>query len=169
VSRIIAILTWAICSAAAGGTPSGPATRPGDPPADLSSPRARAERAVDVFVNEQDYQQIGRQILVWDVATRGEDRNALMVALLRRVRSDRFVGLKDYADFSVESRVKAGKMDFPGHGTIAKQDVFLEGGRSAVAIEVLTGRTLTPIVEGMKPAERQQAFEDACFAVIESR
>jgi hypothetical protein len=144
---------------------------PARPPAEakVGAAEMRAREAVGTLLGTEDFEKLRLLPRRWRDWPQ-EDQKKLIVELLKRLRSPRELRLVNYADMFVPSRVQAGKMAFHGHGLLLDQDVFLDNGRCAWAIEELLGCHLPVFTEEV--AGRQQALEEqaraACYRVIET-
>ena len=99
----------------------------------------------------------------WTRDLSAADQKQIVVELASRLRNTRELRLEHLDDTSIESRVRAGRMDFPGHGTMYKQDLFLENGRCAWALEEMLGRTLPSFT-----VELNQSFNELDMAIRQS-
>ena len=119
------------------------------------------------LLEERDYEKL-RLIRMQMAEAPAEMRKELILSLLRRLQSTKPIGLENFSDVQVESRIASGKMQFLGHGVLIKQDIFIEGGRCAWAIERILDVKLPPIREGMHVQDLARAFEEASYLIIES-
>jgi hypothetical protein len=96
------------------------------------------EIAADVraFMRGRDCEELHRANSRWKKEP-AEVRWKIVQLLRKYLDSNKEVGLENYADLFIESRLKDGRMRFHGHGLWFKQDIFLENGRSAWMIEEL--------------------------------
>jgi len=157
VTMLFAALLLPVCSFADTRAP-GPDTM-----------QAQVQQAVDALLTTKDWLQLYRLVNeTWPKTLPEAVQKQLIVALLKRMPSDRALVLENTCDMVIMSRLAAGKMSFAGHGIILQQDLYLEGGRCAWAIEELIGSTGLPaITEGMTPAQREEAARQAAYRVIE--
>jgi hypothetical protein len=138
-----------------------------------------AKVEVDKFLGTSDYRQMKQYPIRWSDEMSAEDRKQIVIELSSRLISIREVSLTNYADTfvysrlqsgDVHSRLQPGKMRFPGHGRGLWQDVFLENGRCAWAIEqMLHCRLPTFTVEvAHDPKKLEENVRQSFFKVIEA-
>ena len=127
----------------------------------------KGEAAIETLLNDHEWASVCDLPDAWRKEFNEREMKRLIVALLRRLSSTKAVKLDNVADLAVKSRVKAKKMTFEGHGMLIDQDVFIEGGRSAWAVEQLLDCHLPAIEEGLSKEELSRRAGDACFVVIE--
>jgi hypothetical protein len=106
-------------------------------PAQERAPAApvNAKAEVDSFLETADYDKWRQRIARWSNDMSVNDRKQIIVELSSRLMNTREFRLINYADMFVPSRAASGRMKFAGHGEMLYQDVFLENGRCAWAIE----------------------------------
>ena len=112
-----------------------------------------AVNALKTLLSTEDCASMYKLPEVWKKALSDIERKSLVALLQERVDSLAQVKLTDYADLCVLSRCKSGRMQFHGHGPMLDQDVFLEGGRCAWALENLLDLTLPAIEEDLSKEE----------------
>ena len=120
------------------------------------------------LMTTQEYPVLQKLVIQWRVGLSDASRARLVQLLLERMPSNEPLTLRNYADMFIMSRVESGKMEFMGHGVMVEQDLFLEGGRSAWAIQELLGCTLPPIEDGLTEAKLRDRLASA-KAVIEAK
>jgi hypothetical protein len=133
-------------------------------------PAADVEGAVRAFMAERDFEKMRLLPKQWQQTLPEAARKNLVVLLLQKLSSSGDLALENYADMFVPSRVEAGKMTFAGHGLLIDQDVFLENGRAAWAIEQLLGCNLPPfILSTPKDAKKhEKQIQDSYKIVIQT-
>jgi hypothetical protein len=135
-------------------------------PSDMFDPRTEVEK----FVNMVDYPKIRAYPKRWIGEFAPDQRKQILLELLHRLQNTREGRINNYGDMFVWSRVKAGKMEFPGHGLKLEQDILLENGRCAWAIEEIVGCHLpTFTVEvAHDPKKLEENVRQSFFKVIEA-
>ena len=98
-----------------------------------------AKSEVDRFITTVDFRMMKQEVSRWSQGATADDRKRLVLELAARLTNPREIGLTGYADTGVYSRLATRKMRPHGHGTIMLQDIFLENGRCAWAIEQIIG------------------------------
>lgn len=98
-------------------------------------------RAAGWLNRTTDWEAIHVRVRDWEKQP-VEFRRELAGDLRKNLGSRAPVKLVNYADMFVLSRLSAGKMPFHGHGWMIRQDVFLQCGLNAWAIERITGAKL---------------------------
>lgn len=156
---------------AAGVPPSAtPAPGTGEKPGNADQPAADAQAAIQALMAERDFDKMRRLPTQWRQTLPEAARKKLLVLLLNRLSSSRELPLENYADMFVPSRVKAGKMRFDGHGLLIDQDVFLESGRAAWAIEGMLGCHLPAfsLATAKDAKKRDQQVQESYDVVIQA-
>ncbi|HYT87227.1 MAG TPA: hypothetical protein VEL76_00775 [Gemmataceae bacterium] len=135
---------------------------PGKPPKTETKPPAdadpRVREAVRNLVTAEDFAELWRLPDKWKATLPERTQQQLVMALLERLRSAKEVKLGNYADLFIPSRMRAGKMAFHGHGLMVEQDLFVESGRCAWAVEQLLGVSLPTFTEEL--LRNQQDLEN---------
>jgi hypothetical protein len=131
---------------------------------------AVAKAEVDGFIETNDYQRMKQRIAHWSKDMTSGDRKKIIVELSSRLMNTREIELTNYADMFVPSRSSSGRMEFSGHGEMVLQDVFLENGRCAWAIEqMLKCRLTTFSVElNEKPEKLAESVRKSLLKVIDA-
>ncbi len=137
----------------------------GTQPMDRFEAQNLALKEVEKLSRETDYQKLTKMVKEWKGQPRAV-RTSLIFHLSERLKSTKELKLENYADMFVISRILNGRMDFHGHGEALKQDVFLENGRCAWALENLLGIQLPPFEEKMKADDLQKARQESCLRII---
>jgi hypothetical protein len=137
------------------------------PPAD-ADPQVR--EAIRELLTIKDFAKLWQFPGKWRRALPGLTRKQFPLALLQGLRSAKGLNLDNYADLFIPSRVRSGKMAFHGHGLMVEQDLFLEGGRCAWAIEELLGIRLPLFTEELFRDRRalEEQFRESHRLVIEA-
>jgi hypothetical protein len=131
---------------------------------------ADAQAAVQALMAERNFGRMRRLPAQWRATQPEAARKKLLVLLLHQLSSSRELPLENYADMFVPSRVEAGKMAFHGHGLLIDQDVFLENGRAAWAIEELLGCKLPAfsLATARDAKKRDQQVRESNDVVIQA-
>lgn len=140
-------------------------TYPGDSTANKLSPYESALKSVDSLLSETDYRKLRGMAKLWSMTCDAGTRKEIVLLLVKGLPSKKPLKLANYGDVFVPSRVPD-KMPFYGHGVQVDQDIFIEGGRCAWALEDLLGIKIETISEEMPEKERQTACMDACLQII---
>src|SRR5262249_52521389 len=118
----------------------------------------------------RDFQEMRKLPGRWKSDMEESAQKRLIVLLLRKLGSFKELKLENYTDMFVPSRVTAKKMAFHGHGYKITQDVFLENGRCAWAIEQLLNCELPEFSESLGSDEkrREQSIQASWERVVEA-
>ena len=130
--------------------------------------QANAKTEVHAFLAESDYALVRQYPKRWSQETTADERKRLVIELAERLTSPQEIGLTGYADTAVFSRLVTHKMRFHGHGTILRQDVFLENGRCAWAIEKMLSCKLPEFSAkvGASEAKLNEAVRMSLLSII---
>jgi hypothetical protein len=101
----------------------------------VEKPDPHVRQAVQALLTTADFPRLCALPEHWKATLPERSRKQLLTALLHGLHSARELRLDNYADLFIPSRGAAGKMAFHGHGYLVDQDLFLEAGRCAWAIE----------------------------------
>jgi len=93
-----------------------------------------SRKVVQTFFAETKYGRCVELTRAWRILP-PSGKIGLLEALAESLTSRREAAFSDVSDMAVWHRVAAGRMKFDGMGVLLKQDVFIEGGRAAWAIE----------------------------------
>jgi hypothetical protein len=129
-----------------------------------------AKAEVDKFLGTSDYHQVMQYPVRWSGEMMPDDRKRIVVELSSRLMNTREVPLANYADTFVYSRLQSGKMRFHGHGKPLVQDIFLENGRCAWAIEQMLHCRLPTFSAdlGSSDTKLTRVVRDSLLKIIES-
>lgn len=139
----------------------------GDPKNQKAVLRQVASEEVDLLIRTSDFQQLRKKVNAWKKQDKVMQKH-LISQLASRLDSTKPLKLENYADLIVWSRLQGGKMKFHGHGYVLKQDVFLENGRCAWAIEELLKIELPTFTENMAAKELTRTVREAHLVIIEA-
>ena len=130
----------------------------------------KSKAEVGKFLGTLDFEAMIRFPGDWSSRVQPADRKQILIELSSRLNSKQEIGLDNYADLIIWSRVDSGKMIYPGHGTKFRQDVFLENGRCAWAIEQMLNCRLPDFSVKLneKPDQLAEAVRESLLKVIES-
>jgi hypothetical protein len=129
-------------------------------------PHRIADAEIVSLLKTHDFEVMAQIIKMWK-ATPLSRRIDLLSALLPHVSSGSETPINNATDMVVRSRLRPTKREFPGHNLILLQDVYVEGGRAAWAIEELVGTAITPIVAN-STLEDRRSVQNVARMVVES-
>jgi hypothetical protein len=154
---MLALLLVAICS-------DGPVR------AEAANGTFNPKSEVDEFVNMVDFPKMLVYTQRWSAELPPDQRKQILLELLHRLRNTREGRIENYADMTVTSRVRAGKMRFRGLGYNLEQDIFLVNGRCAWAIDEILGCRLPAftVEVGQDAKKLDESVEQSFFKVIKA-
>jgi hypothetical protein len=113
-----------------------------------------------------DYPTLEKAVARWKQRHNKVVQKYILLYLIERLHSTKEIKLDNYADLTVESRLISGKMVSHGHGEMIQQDIFIESGRSAWAIEKLLEIELPAFREGMTKDEEAWAIRTSLMQLL---
>ncbi len=105
------------------------------------------------FLEEKDYTLSRKFIERWQFLPK-PCKIVLLETLACRLSSNKRIKLVNTEDMIIPSRLFSGDMQWPGHGYVIRQDLFVAGGKAAWAIAELIGTELPEVTEGQTKKER---------------
>ena len=128
-----------------------------------------AKAEVSRFVNAVNYQEMKQYPRRWTKDLTAEEMKRIVVELSSRLMNTREGVLTNCNDMFVPARAHSRGMRFHGHGPLFWQDIFLENGRCAWAIEVMLGCKLQnfSVELNEKPDQLAEAVRLSLLKVIE--
>ena len=128
----------------------------------------KVQGEVSEFLSLKDYHRLEAIVRRWNDLPNKEFKKSIVVSLLAALKTHQKVGLENFDDLFIDSRINSGETPFPGHGYHCRQDLFLQSGRAAWAIERIVTCELPQITEegSRDEKERAKVFEESYLRVI---
>ncbi len=140
-----------------------------EPPPPVDVEQLQVELAMTKLLWCWDFREIGPLPLRWRRELPVSAQTRLLKALVARLRSSKDLHLKNTGLMYVGGRELRGEMQRPSEGLREwqlRQDVFLENGRCAWAIELMLGCKLPACTEDVADEERKLAEQAEEAATI---
>jgi hypothetical protein len=135
------------------------------PLADVEKSAAESYRK---FKATSDFGDLNSIVKKWAETLSSSEKTALIRKLAFGLYSKEPLSVTDYGSVTIQSRVESGKMSKVKDGPVFKQDIFIEGGRCAWALEYLTGGELPTISESSSEKDIRAAGYEIWFRIQEA-
>ena len=128
----------------------------------------KVQGAVDELLTTEDYQVLLTLPRQWTSNLSETAQKDLIIELLKRIGTRKELKLENYGDMIVKSRVHTGEMKSNERGVLLKQDIFIEGGRCAWALERLLNCDMPMITTRFKLEHTERAIQLCTYKVIQA-